>query len=56
MDSAATMEIPLTGYGIRYSNGLFSQYIEDGEQKEIGDFGLNMEILGASEKTAIQLL
>ena len=40
MDSAATMEIPLTGYGIRYSNGLFSQYIEDGEQKETGDFWL----------------
>ena len=40
MDSAATMEIPLTGYGIRYSNGLFSQYIEDGKQKETGDFWL----------------
>ena len=34
MDSAATMEVPLTGYGIRYSNGLFSQYFENGEQKE----------------------
>ena len=40
MDSAATMEVPLTGYGIRYSNGLFSQYIEDGMQKETGDFWL----------------
>lgn len=40
MDSAATMEVPLTGYGIRYSNGLFSQYIENGVQKETGDFWL----------------
>ena len=34
MDSAATMEVPLTGYGLRYSNGLFNQYIQDGFQKE----------------------
>lgn len=40
MESAATMEIPLTGYGIRYSNGLFEQYFEDGFQKEDGDFWL----------------
>lgn len=40
MESAATMEIPLTGYGIRYSNGLFAQYFEDGFQKEDGDFWL----------------
>ena len=40
MESAATMEIPLTGYGIRYNNGLFSQYFKDGFQKEGGDFWL----------------
>ena len=40
MESAATMEIPLTGYGIRYNNGLFAQYFEDGFQKEDGDFWL----------------
>lgn len=34
MDSAATMEIPLMGYGLRYSNGLFNQYIKDGAQVE----------------------
>ena len=34
MDSAATMEVPLVGYGLRYSNGLFNQYIEEGFQKE----------------------
>lgn len=34
MDSAATMGIPLMGYGLRYSNGLFNQYIKNGEQVE----------------------
>ena len=37
MDSAASMEIPLRGYGIRYSNGLFKQYFEDGFQYECAD-------------------
>lgn len=40
MESAATMDIPLTGYGIRYNNGLFSQYFENGFQREDGDFWL----------------
>ena len=34
MDSGASLEVPLKGYGIRYNNGLFSQYFEDGFQKE----------------------
>ncbi|WP_194192358.1 glycogen/starch/alpha-glucan phosphorylase [Clostridium chrysemydis] len=37
MDSAAAVEIPLKGYGIRYSNGLFKQYFEDGFQYECAD-------------------
>lgn len=37
IDSAAAMEVPLRGYGIRYSNGLFKQYFEDGFQKECAD-------------------
>ena len=37
MDSAASMEVPLKGYGIRYSNGLFKQYFEDGFQYECAD-------------------
>ena len=37
IDSAAAMEIPLTGYGLRYNNGLFNQYIENGFQKEEAD-------------------
>ncbi len=34
MDSGATMNLPLQGYGIRYSNGLFNQKMVDGAQVE----------------------
>ena len=34
LDSAATLALPLAGYGIRYKYGLFKQAIEDGFQKE----------------------
>ena len=37
LDSAATQEVPLDGYGIRYKYGLFKQLIEDGYQKEEAD-------------------
>ncbi|MGL5067848.1 MAG: 4-alpha-glucanotransferase [Sarcina sp.] len=37
LDSAATTEIPLNGYGIRYKYGLFKQAIVDGFQKEYAD-------------------
>ncbi len=37
LDSAATQEVPLDGYGIRYKYGLFKQLIEDGYQVEIAD-------------------
>ena len=37
IDSAATQNIPLDGYGIRYKYGLFKQYFEDGFQKEKAD-------------------
>ena len=37
MDSAASMELPLMGYGIRYSNGLFKQDFKDGFQIEEAD-------------------
>ena len=30
LDSAATQNIPLDGYGIRYRYGLFKQYFENG--------------------------
>lgn len=37
LDSAATQEVPLDGYGIRYKYGLFKQLIENGRQVEIAD-------------------
>ncbi len=37
LDSAATLDYPLTGYGIRYEFGLFKQLFKDGFQIEVGD-------------------
>lgn len=37
IESAATLNMPLIGYGIRYSNGLFKQNIENGFQTECED-------------------
>ncbi|HSN65067.1 MAG TPA: glycogen/starch/alpha-glucan phosphorylase, partial [Fusibacter sp.] len=37
LDSAATMNVPLQGYGIRYDFGIFKQYFENGFQKESAD-------------------
>lgn len=37
LDSAATQDVPLDGYGIRYKYGLFKQSIEDGFQVERAD-------------------
>ncbi|MBE6764673.1 MAG: glycogen/starch/alpha-glucan phosphorylase [Ruminococcaceae bacterium] len=37
LDSAASLGIPLDGYGIRYKYGIFRQTIENGFQKEYAD-------------------
>ena len=37
LDSAATLDVPLDGYGIRYKYGLFKQDIVDGFQTETAD-------------------
>ncbi len=37
LDSMATMDIPATGYGIRYEYGMFKQAIEQGQQVENPD-------------------
>lgn len=37
LDSAATFNLPLNGYGIRYKYGLFKQNFKDGFQLETGD-------------------
>ncbi|MDR0914454.1 MAG: glycogen/starch/alpha-glucan phosphorylase, partial [Oscillospiraceae bacterium] len=37
LDSAATQNVPLDGYGIRYKYGLFKQLIKEGFQVEVAD-------------------
>lgn len=37
LDSAATKNLPLNGYGIRYQYGIFKQYLENGFQMEAPD-------------------
>ncbi|MEO1079969.1 MAG: glycogen/starch/alpha-glucan phosphorylase [Pseudomonadota bacterium] len=37
IDSCATLDLPVTGYGLRYRYGLFTQAIEDGFQQELPD-------------------
>jgi starch phosphorylase len=37
LEAGATQNVPLDGYGIRYRYGLFSQWFEDGFQRESGD-------------------
>ncbi len=37
LDSCATMDLPVTGYGIRYSYGIFKQKFKNGFQVEEGD-------------------
>ena len=42
MDSAASLDLPMTGYSIRYEFGIFRQKIVDGWQVEFPDDWLNM--------------
>jgi starch phosphorylase len=37
MESAASMNLPVMGYGVRYSQGIFRQHFLNGFQKEEGD-------------------
>ncbi|MCC5795938.1 MAG: glycogen/starch/alpha-glucan phosphorylase [Methylophaga sp.] len=42
MDSCATLQLPVIGYGLRYEYGMFTQKIVNGEQKELPDHWLRM--------------
>ena len=37
MESLATLQVPATGYGIRYKYGIFKQIIRDNQQLEVTD-------------------
>lgn len=58
LDSAATLEKNVDGYGIRYRYGLFKQKFEDGFQKEVADdwqrFGDPWSIRRESEKQRVE--
>ena len=40
LDSLATMQLPATGYGLRYEYGMFKQSLEQGWQRELPDHWL----------------
>ncbi|MCC6474174.1 MAG: glycogen/starch/alpha-glucan phosphorylase [Burkholderiales bacterium] len=42
MDSLASLQVPATGYGIRYEYGIFTQLLRGGEQIEIADNWLRL--------------
>jgi glycogen phosphorylase len=59
LDSMATMQLPATGYGLRYEYGMFRQTFENGWQKENPDNWLRdgdpWEICRAHEKVEVKL-
>ena len=59
LDSMATMQLPATGYGLRYEYGMFKQTIENGWQQEHPDNWLRCsdpwEIARPHEKVEVKL-
>jgi glycogen phosphorylase len=59
LDSMATMQLPATGYGLRYEYGMFKQTIVDGWQKENPDnwirSGDPWEVARPTEKVEVKL-
>src|SRR5208282_267366 len=59
LDSMATMQLPATGYGLRYEYGMFKQSIKDGWQEERPDHWLRRQdpwqILRPQESVEVKL-
>jgi glycogen phosphorylase len=59
LDSMATMQLPATGYGLRYEYGMFRQAIENGWQREYPDNWLHhqdpWEVARPSEAVEVKL-
>ena len=59
LDSMATMQLPATGYGLRYEYGMFKQSLENGWQKENADNWLRTndpwEVARPHEKVEVKL-
>ena len=59
LDSMATMQLPATGYGLRYEYGMFKQSVANGWQQENADNWLRdgdpWEIARAHEKVEVKL-
>lgn len=53
LDSCATLQLPVTGYGLRYEYGMFRQYIADGAQVEAPDHWLRDGNMWELERTAL---
>jgi starch phosphorylase len=59
LDSSATLQLPVTGYGLRYEYGIFKQCIRDGWQEEVPDNWLRRpdpwEVARPDERVEIKL-